>query len=130
MHVGKYIKVESKGSFSHMESFLKKMHMKKHLANLDKYGQQGVEALSHATPVDSGHTASSWGYEIEKNDDNITLHWTNSNINDGVNIAVILQYGHGTGTGGYVQGRDYINPAMRPIFDKIANDAWLEVTRA
>ena len=85
-------------------------------------------ALRSATPVDSGETAASWDYEIEMNGDKKAIYWTNSNINDGVPIAVILQYGHGTGTGGYVQGRDYINPTMQTIFDQIADDAWKEVT--
>lgn len=96
---------------------------------LDKYGKQGVSALSSATPVDSGLTANSWRYEIETKGDQTTIYWSNSNINKGVNIAVILQYGHGTRNGGYVVGRDYINPAMRPIFDSIANEAWKEVAK-
>lgn len=96
--------------------------------NLEKYAQEGVAALSSATPVDSGLTAASWDYEIVKKKGAISIYWTNSNINAGVPIAVILQYGHGTNNGGYVQGRDYINPAIRPIFDKIAENAWKEVT--
>ena len=95
---------------------------------LNKYAQIGVDALSAATPKDSGETASAWGYEIERDATGYSIHWTNDNINKGVNIAVILQYGHGTGTGGYVQATDYINPAMAPIFEQIANDAWNEVT--
>ena len=90
----------------------------------------GVSALAQATPVDSGATASSWGYEIVVSGEDATIYWTNTNQNKGVYIAVILQFGHGTGTGGYVAGRDYINPAMRPIFDKIANEAWMEVVNA
>lgn len=97
---------------------------------LHKYGQEGISALSAATPKDSGVTASAWGYEIEADGSGYSIHWTNDNINKNVNIAVILQYGHGTGTGGYVAGRDYINPTMAPIFDKIANDAWNEVSNA
>lgn len=97
---------------------------------LQKYGQQGVAALSAATPVESGTTANSWSYEIKTSGQSATIYWSNSNVNKGVNIAVILQFGHGTGTGGYVQGRDYINPAMRPIFDKIAEEAWMEVVKA
>lgn len=97
---------------------------------LNKYGEEGVRALAAATPVDSGATASAWGYEIERTADGYVINWTNDNINKHVNIAVILQYGHGTGTGGYVAGRDYINPAMAPVFDKIANDAWSEVQNA
>lgn len=97
---------------------------------LERYAQEGVSALSSATPVDSGATANAWSYEIESKGDTHTIYWTNGNINKGVNIAVILQYGHGTGTGGYVAGRDYINPAMRPIFDRIAEEAWKEVVNA
>ena len=95
---------------------------------LSKYGEQGVRALASATPVESGETAAAWGFEIEHNGDQWSIHWTNDHINQGVNIAVILQYGHGTGTGGYVAGRDYINPVLAPIFEQIANDAWKEVT--
>lgn len=95
---------------------------------LHKYGQLGVQALSLATPLDSGETATSWNYEIEQDGDTITLAWNNTHVNHGVNIAVILQYGHGTGTGGYVVGRDYINPALRPIFDDIADAVWKEVS--
>lgn len=115
------------GSYKKTRSFLKrnsKMDLDK---VLQKYGQKGVQALSEATPKDSGTTASSWSYEIERTSSGATIHWKNSNINKGVPIALILQYGHGTGTGGYVQGRDYINPAMRPIFDAIAEAAWKEV---
>lgn len=88
----------------------------------------GVKALSEATPVLSGKTASSWGYQISKGHGSFSIHWTNSNINDGVPIAVIIQYGHGTGWGGYVQGIDYINPALRPVFQDIADQVWKEVT--
>ena len=94
---------------------------------LEKYGQMGVSALASATPIDSGTTAESWGYEISIGKEEATIYWTNTNQNKGVYIAVILQYGHGTGTGGYVQGVDYINPAIRPVFDKIAEEAWMEV---
>lgn len=108
---------------------LKKASNIKDLSVLDTYGQQGVQALMAATPVDSGATSRSWDYHIEKKSGSVSIVWTNSNINNGCNIAVVLQYGHGTANGGYVQGRDYINPAMRPIFDKIADAAWEEVTR-
>ena len=97
---------------------------------LEKYGQMGVEALRSATPIDSGKTAESWGCEISVRTEGGTIHWTNTNQNKGVYIAVILQYGHGTGTGGYVQGIDYINPAIRPVFDKIAEEAWMEVVNS
>lgn len=104
---------------------LKQMRIESILA---KYAQIGVQALSNSTPKDSGATAFAWGYEIERDSNGYSIHWTNDNINDGVNIAVILQYGHGTGTGGYVQATDYINPAMAPVFEQIADAAWNEVT--
>ena len=113
---------------SKTENFLRKAKNLRIEEILNRYGEEGVRALSAATPVDSGKTASSWGFEIERNGHEWSIHWTNDNINKNVNIAIILQYGHGTGTGGYVAGRDYINPAIAPIFDKIANDAWKEVT--
>ena len=118
-----------KGNLKKTTRFLERMVKEEYLKNLDKYGQEGVQALSLATPVDSGKTATSWDYRIEKTNDGTKIVWTNSNVNKGVNIAIILQYGHGTRNGGYVQGRDYINPAIRPIFDKIADDAWKEVTK-
>lgn len=124
--MGIFLKTRREGSKT--EDFIKRIQQLHIEEILRKYGEIGVQALMSATPVDSGLTASSWGYEIEKNGDIWSIHWTNSNINDGVNIAVILQYGHGTGTGGYVSGQDYINPAMSPIFEQIANDAWKEVT--
>jgi hypothetical protein len=100
-----------------------------HFGLLDKYGRDGVAALSSATPVDSGNTANSWYYEIENKKGQVRINFLNSNINQGVPIAIILQYGHGTGTGGWVQGRDYINPAIQPVFDRILQDIWKEVTR-
>lgn len=118
-----------RGSFSHVERFLKRVKKMRIEHILNEYGQLGVEALANNTPKDSGKTASSWGYTIEVTDTGSSITWTNSNVNKGVNIAVILQYGHGTGTGGYVEGRDYINPAMQPIFDKIADESWKEVTK-
>ena len=96
---------------------------------LKKYGKKGVDALESATPVDSGKTASSWSYSISEGDGSISVDWENSNVNKGLNIAVLLQYGHGTRNGGYVEGRDYINPAMQPIFDKFADAAWKEITK-
>lgn len=95
---------------------------------LEKYALEGVRVLANATPISSGITASSWGYEIKAGKKSAAIYWTNSNVNKGVPIAIILQYGHGTGTGGYVRGRDYINPAIRPIFDDILDRAWKEVT--
>ena len=93
------------------------------------YGEKGVSALASATPVDTGKTAESWQYKIEQTKGSIRIYWTNTNVNNGVPIAIIIQTGHGTGTGGYVQGRDYINPAIRPIFDNIANDVWRDITK-
>ena len=124
------ITFKHKGDLSKTTRFLGLIVKSDYLKILDKYAQQGVEALSSNTPVDSGTTASKWGYEIKRHIGGVGIYWTNDNINKGVNIAVILQYGHGTGTGGYVQGIDYINPAIRPIFDEIAKSAWREVTSA
>lgn len=118
-----------KGDFSKLTKFLERAKEVVHLGNLDKYGREGVAALASATPVDSGETASSWYYEIVNKNGSVAISFCNSNIQNGVPIAIILQYGHGTGTGGWVQGRDYINPAIQPIFDKIAEDAWKEVTK-
>lgn len=119
-----------KGDFSKTTRFLERAKHAVRLADLDKYGREGVAALASATPVDSGLTASSWYYEITYDKSGAKITFYNSNINDGVPIAIILQYGHGTGTGGYVQGRDYINPAIQPIFDRIRDEAWREVTKA
>ena len=114
--------------FNKTKRFFKRATEAKFLQSLDRYGQEGVAALAAATPIESGKTASSWYYEIRRSGSSFSIHWGNSHVNDGVNIAVIIQYGHGTGTGGYVAGRDYINPAIRPIFDKIAENVWKEVT--
>lgn len=121
------ISISQKGDFSKTLRFLTKVKSNDFFKRLDEYGRQGVEALSIATPKDSGLTASSWSYEINRSSSEISITWTNSNFNKGLNIAVLIQYGHGTRNGGYVQGRDYINPAMRPIFDQIANSIWGEV---
>ena len=121
------IRITSKGDFNNTFRFLNKMSKFQINKILEKYGRMGVNALASATPVDSGKTAESWGYEISIGKEGATIYWTNTNQNKGIYIAVILQYGHGTGTGGYVQGIDYINPAIRPVFDKIAEEAWLEV---
>lgn len=123
------ITIRAKGDFKKTETFFNKLRHTDFASILSKYGHQGVEALAAATPTDSGKTASSWGYEIVNSGDSASIIWSNSNVNKGVNIAVILQYGHGTRNGGYVQGRDYINPSMRPIFDDIAQKAWAEVIR-
>lgn len=123
------ISFRQKGDFSKLTRFLERAKEAVKVGDLDKYGQEGVAALASATPVDSGLTANSWYYEIENKKGSVTISFKNSNIQNGVPIAIILQYGHGTGTGGWVQGRDYINPAIQPIFDKIAENAWREVTK-
>lgn len=123
------ISFRHKGDFSKLTRFLEKAKETIRLGDLNKYGREGVAALASATPVDSGLTANSWYYEITNKNGSATITFKNSNIQNGVPIAVILQYGHGTRNGGWVQGRDYINPAIQPIFDKIANDAWREVTK-
>lgn len=123
------ISFRQKGDFSKLTRFLERAKEAVKVGDLDKYGQEGVAALASATPVDSGLTANSWYYEIENKKGSVTITFKNSNIQNGVPIAIILQYGHGTGTGGWVQGRDYINPAIQPIFDKIAENAWREVTK-
>ena len=117
-----------KGNFQKTDNFLKKAKQGDYFRSLEKFAQEGVNALASATPIDSGKTAASWDYTISRSKGSVSITWTNSNINDGVNIAVIIQYGHGTRNGGYVQGRDYINPAIRPVFDKIAENEWKEVT--
>lgn len=122
------IVLKNKGDFSKTTNFLKRIMKLDYKSILSKYGKMGVDALAKSTPVDTGLTASSWSYEIVEDDDGATIYWKNSNIVKGVPIAVILQYGHGTGTGGYVEGIDYINPALRSIFEGIADDAWKEVT--
>ena len=118
-----------KGDLKKTKKFLERMSKRDHFKNLEKFAKRGVDALSAATPMDTGLTASSWGYEIHTSGDLYEIVWTNSNIVNGIPIAIILQYGHATGTGGYVQGRDYINPAIRPVFDKIAEDVWKEVVK-
>lgn len=123
------ISFRQKGDFSQLTRFLEKSKEAVRLGDLDKYGREGVAALASATPVDSGETANSWYYKIVNRNGTATITFYNSNIQNGVPIAIILQYGHGTGTGGWVQGRDYINPAIQPIFDQIANNAWREVTK-
>lgn len=123
------ITFRQKGDFSNLTRYLEGIKKGVDPRILDKYGSEGVAALSSATPIDSGETANSWHYKVESNNGSATISFYNSNIQNGVPIAIILQYGHGTGTGGWVQGRDYINPAIQPIFDKIANEAWKEVTK-
>lgn len=123
------IRFRQQGDFTKLTRFLERAKEAIHLGDLDRYGKAGVAALSSATPVESGETARSWYYEIKHQKGSVTISFCHSNIQNGVPIAIILQYGHGTGTGGWVQGRDYINPAIRPIFEQIAKDAWREVTR-
>lgn len=124
------IKFRQKGDFSKATNFLKDLKKPINIKALEKYGKEGVSALASATPVESGLTASSWYYEIEQSNGTVKINFNNSNIQNGVPIAVILQFGHGTGTGGWVEGRDYINPTIQPLFDKITNEAWKEVTKA
>lgn len=125
------ITIEAKGNFSKTYQALNKLNLfstYKLMSILEKYGKEGLNALQSTTPKDSGLTADSWSYDIQVEKDKVTISWNNSNIHDGVPIAVLIQYGHGTGTGGYVQGVDYINPAMHPIFKQIADSAWKEVS--
>ena len=123
------ISFRQKGDFSKLTRYLERVKEVTRTSILDKYGREGVAALASATPVDSGETANSWFYEIKHDNGSATISFCNSHINKGVPIAIILQYGHGTGTGGWVEGRDYINPAIQPVFDRIVNDAWKEVTK-
>lgn len=122
------VTIRHKGDLSKTYNFLKKAVSGDFVKKLEMYGQQGVQALASNTPVDTGLTANSWYYKITKTRNSISISWLNSNVVNGVPIAIILQYGHGTRTGGWVQGRDYINPVIQPIFDKILEDAWREVT--
>lgn len=124
------IKFKQTGDFSKITSYLKKQKKHDKWSMLDKYGQLGVDALRGATPKDTGKTASSWYYTTEVTNDSVSITWNNRNVNNGVPIAIILQYGHGTGTGGWVEGRDYINPTMAPIFDQIAEALWKEISKA
>lgn len=122
------IVIDHKGNFTKTDDFLKKALKRNYKKILSKYAKKGVEALRANTPIDTGLTASSWYYEIVDNGTTVSIYWKNSNTVKGVNIAIILQYGHGTGTGGYVSGTDYINPALRPVFDEISESVWKEVT--
>jgi hypothetical protein len=121
------IKVTSRGSFSNSLKYLDKLQSKDYLNILDKYGELGIEALRHATPKDTGKTSESWYYEIVEGTEQSKIVWYNSNVNEHVNIALILQYGHATRSGTYVEGIDYINPAIKPTFDKLAVAVWSEV---
>lgn len=124
------ISFRHKGDFTKLTMFLENSNKAFKKMNLDKYGEEGVKALASATPVDTGLTAKSWYYKINRTKYSITISFHNSNIQNGVPIAIILHYGHGTNNGGWVEGRDYINPAIQPIFDKIVKNAWKEVDKS
>ena len=123
------ITFRQKGNFSKLNSYFERVKEVVKVGDLDRFGREGVQALASATPRDTGLTATSWDYSIERSSNRVSITFNNTNIQNGVPIAIILQYGHGTRNGGYVQGRDYINPAIQPIFDKMAEDAWKEVTK-
>jgi hypothetical protein len=123
------IGVDSHGDFSKTMSFFNRILNRSHFVGLDRYGQMGVEALSKATPVDSGLSGGSWSYKLISGP-NPGIEWYNSHTtSSGMPVVILIQYGHGTGTGGYIQGRDFINPALRPVFDRIADDVWKEVSK-
>ena len=124
------IEVHHSGSFDNLERFLRRIVDGDIYRTLERFGSEGVEALSAATPIDTGLAASSWDYEITRDRGVWQITWLNRDVEGGAQVVLLIQYGHGTGTGGYVQGRDFINPAMRPIFDRIANEAWEAVTRS
>lgn len=124
------VSFKTTGSFTNTDRFLAFIQHMKIQSILEEYGQMGVSALAAATPERTGLTAASWDFEIDKSGSDYKITWTNSHMNEGVAIAILIQYGHGTGTGGYVQGRDFINPAMQPVFDEIANSVWKAVTSA
>ncbi len=123
------IRITVTGSFKNAENFTKRMIRREQFAQLDKFGPVGVNALSSATPRDTSDTANSWYYEIERRPGNYKIHWLNRNAPDDLPIAAIIQYGHATKNGGYVQGIDYINPALRPVFKQIVDDMWKVVTK-
>ena len=122
------VEFKQKGDFAKLNRYLERMREVAKIGDLDKYGKEGVAALSAATPIDTGKTANSWSYKINRQNGSVSIDFYNSNFSNGVPIAIILQQGHATNNGGWVQGRDYINPAIQPIFDKIAKNAWKEVT--
>ena len=124
------IQCRVKGNFDNTTNFIKKLRKLDFESVLEKYAEEGVKALSSATPKRTGKTAASWGYDIVKENGRISIFWTNDNMNEGVPIAVIIEYGHGTGWGSYVQGRHYISPAIQPVFDKIADEVWKEVAKS
>lgn len=124
------IRIKTTGSFKRTDAFLRKLSSGDIYRSIEAGARAGVTALAHATPLDSGLASNSWGYVIERSGKSVTIKWTNTDVENGFPVAIMLQLGYGTGTGGYVQGRDYINPAMKPIFDKIADDVWKAVTSA
>lgn len=123
-------KLESSGSFKNMDNFLKKMSSNDRFSGIEKLAQEGVNALVSATPIEFGETKASWDYVVTRSKGSVSVAWTNTHADGGAPVVILLQYGHGTGTGGYVQGRDFINPAIKPIFDKIADSVWKAVTSA
>lgn len=125
--MGKLISVRNTGNFQKTDRFLSGLIGVHYMRKLKKYGEKGVAALREATPKDSGKTAEAWSYEITQEPGRTAIYWKNSHVENGVNIAVILQYGHGTRTGGFVEGIDYITPAIRPIFEEMADEVWKEV---
>jgi hypothetical protein len=122
------ITIKQRGTFKHTENWLERIFNSDHSRILNRYGAEGVAALAASTPVDSGETAASWSYTTHVSRNRLSVSWHNSHIDDGAVVAILLQYGHGTKNGGYVQGRDYINPAILPIFDRLADELWREVT--
>jgi hypothetical protein len=124
------IRIKTTGSFKRTDAFLRKLSSGDIYRSIEAGARAGVSALAQATPLDSGLASNSWGYDIERSGKSVTIKWTNTDVENGFPVAIMLQLGYGTGTGGYVQGRDYINPAMKPIFDKIADDVWKAVTSA
>lgn len=124
------IRFKHRGNFNKLQKFFFRMTNRDYLTILSEYGRKGVDALASSTPVDTGKTADSWEYTIETSSNRTTISWSNSNENQGYNIALMLQYGHGTKNGGYVKGIDYINPAIKPIFEAMASELWKEVTRS
>lgn len=124
------VKVKQRGHFKSTNVFFDKALTASQCKNIEHYAQMGVEALRNATPKDTGLTSESWYYEIDYSDGHLTITWLNSNVVDGYKVALLIQYGHGTKNGGYVAGIDYINPALKPIFDGLANDVWKEVVSA
>lgn len=123
------IKISHSGDFKNTETFLKRVVKREYMKLFDQVGKAGVDALQEATPKKTGKTAASWSYTVTQNREGISISWNNSNRNDGANVAILIQLGHGTNSGAYVKGIDYINPALKPVFDAFANKVWWEVTR-